>query len=293
METSVIHDPMARLDVSRATGRFERVIRGIGIPPCPAVLAELLAEMGKDDPDLPHVGLLIGTDAGMAAAMLKTVNSPLYGLASKATTVRRALALVGLKGAGQLVTGFYLRQAFASQRGSVVEAFWSASTRLGLISACLSRLLGVADRDEAHTFGLFRDCGMPVLHGKFPDYARIVEMATASGRRFTDVEEEACGVDHACVGAALADSWSLPRHMSQAIVWHHVHDVITMEDSPILDRSKDLMALGLVAERIAATRDGEQPGAEWVLGGEYALAHLSLTVADVDELQQEIWRLGG
>ncbi len=279
------------LDLGEVPSRIESVIKGIGIPPCPEILVELMAEMGKENPDLRHVGLLIGTDAGLAAAMLKTVNSAYYGLATKATTVRSALALVGLKGAGHLLTGYYLRQAFATVSSPVVVAFWKESSRVGLVSAFLSRVLGIGDRDEAHTFGLFRDCGIPVLRGHLPDYDAVVAAANASDRRFTDVEQEACGVDHACVGSALAESWSLPAHMVQAIVWHHVHDVLGYADAPILDRSKDLIALALLAERVVAALRGEASCPEWDRGGAQALAHLHLTDAQVDPLMGEIAQL--
>ena len=66
----------------------ERVVRSIQLPPCPAILTKLVREMRLDEPDLKRFDALISSDVGLAAALLKTVNSPFYGLQRKATSIR-------------------------------------------------------------------------------------------------------------------------------------------------------------------------------------------------------------
>ena len=83
----------------------EEIINDIGIPPCPAILTTLMREMREDEPDFVKLGKLIGSDVSLAAAMLKTVNSPFYGLRSKATSVQQAITLLGLRNVAQIVTG--------------------------------------------------------------------------------------------------------------------------------------------------------------------------------------------
>ena len=65
----------------------EQIVKDIGIPPCPAILTKLMQEMREDEPDFKRIGKLIGGDVSLGAAMLKTVNSPFYGLNRKATSV--------------------------------------------------------------------------------------------------------------------------------------------------------------------------------------------------------------
>ena len=69
----------------------DKIVREIGIPPCPAILTKLLKEMREDEPDYNKASKLIGADVSLAAAMLKTVNSAFFGLATKATSVNQAL----------------------------------------------------------------------------------------------------------------------------------------------------------------------------------------------------------
>jgi HD-like signal output (HDOD) protein len=55
---------------------LRELIRDIGIPPRPAILEHLAAEMRKFDPDLVHMAHLIERDVGLAAGLVKSANSP-------------------------------------------------------------------------------------------------------------------------------------------------------------------------------------------------------------------------
>lgn len=138
-------------------------VQEIGIPPCPAILTKLLRETRADDPDFRRVSRLIGGDVALAAAVLQVANSSFFGLRTKASSVQQALALLGLITVTQLVTGLLLRQAFPRSAGPAMERYWKASMATSLISALLCRETTRGDSGVARTYGLFRDCGMPVM----------------------------------------------------------------------------------------------------------------------------------
>src|SRR5262249_39116975 len=108
-------------DLETLSPEAEQIVKSIGIPPCPALLAKLVREMRNDDPDFAKLGELIGSDVSLAAVLLKTVNSPFYGLRAKATSIRQALVFVGLRNVTQLVTGLLLRQAFPAGANARME----------------------------------------------------------------------------------------------------------------------------------------------------------------------------
>jgi HD-like signal output (HDOD) protein len=61
------------------------------------------------------------------------------------------------------------------------------------------------DRDAAHTYVLFRDCGMLVMLRKFPSYAEIIDQtATIRGAQLTRIEDVRFKFNHARVASALA-----------------------------------------------------------------------------------------
>lgn len=276
-------------DLATLNAEAEEVVRSIGIPPCPAILAGLVREMRADEPDFPKIGKLIGGDVALASAMLKTVNSQFYGLPSKATSVSQALALMGLRNVSQLMTGLLLRQVFPSTSSQMMERFWETSSRIALVCAWLASRLRTLGRDDAYTYGLFRDCGMPVLMLKFADYSNVVATARADrSKSLKELEEDRYWIDHSQVGHYLAKSWYLPEPTCLAILCHHDCRALEGENTELTAASLKLVAVGLLAEHLLQRHAEEPPGSEWQSGGDVALSCLGIPASDLDELVEAV-----
>lgn len=260
----------------------DALIRSIAIPPRPTLLAEVQAEIDAADPDLARIGRLIGRDVALTAAMLRSVNSPFYALSRKANSLAEAIALLGMRQIGALVTGFALRQAVQGDRAQLTR-FWDVS---GKRSYALSRLAtglqGVA-ADTAQSFGLFCDVGIPLLMQRFADYGKTLKAANQTEAwSFTEVEHAAHRTDHALVGALMARAWSLPRTVCDAIRLHH--DYAIFHDPAVDEGVQRLVAMGLVAELAIQRFAGLNQSLEWAKGGEHAIGLLMLT-----EIEAEDW----
>ena len=44
---------------------YEKIVLGLKIPPCPRILADLAAEVRKDEPDMQRIEKLISEDVGV------------------------------------------------------------------------------------------------------------------------------------------------------------------------------------------------------------------------------------
>ena len=256
--------PDTDTDTVVATHSADALIKEIGIPPCPAVLVDFLAEARRDEPDFRRLSHLVNRDTALAASILKTINSPFYGLSKKAKTVQEALALLGLRETTRLISGLLLRRAFASCDTPAMQVYWEVSARVAMVSAYLARELHVAPLDEAHTFGLFRDCGIPVLLIRYPDYEQLMaETRGENEHRRSEMERTRYGFDHALVGATLAQSWHLPSEMWQAIRMHNSYDRTDDNAPSIPKRFATLMALGLLADRLVMTHRNMYDAQQW------------------------------
>jgi len=276
------------MDTDTLDRNADRIVKEIGIPPCPAILTKLLRETRADEPDFRRISRLVGGDVALASAVLKVVNSPFYGLRTKATSVQQALALLGLNTVTQLVTGLLLRQAFSASSGPDMERYWKASMATSLICALLCRETAKGDSGVACTFGLFRDCGMPVMLLKFPIYADIFDgSALTPGEPVLEIENERYTTNHARVGAQLARSWFLPESLCYAILHHHdalgSDEVLAQGEAAALG----LIAMGLAAEQLYCMAAGADC-LEWALAGEWALFELGLTQARFDALAAQV-----
>lgn len=267
----------------------ERIVKSVGIPTRPGILLDLEKEVKKDDPDFRQIEHLVVSDVGLSAALLKTINSPFYATRNKATTIRQAISILGLSTLSRLVTGLVVRNLLSPPGQISMERFWDASAKIAVTSSYLAKQLPGMDKDEAYTFGLFQDCGIPVLMQKFPDYKQTLGLANeALDRKFTDIEEERYQTNHATVGYILTKSWNLPANLSNAIRFHHEYSQISESESSLSVESQNLVALALLAEHIIQTNSGRPKSVEWSKAGPRALEHLGLSDDEFDEIVADI-----
>jgi HD-like signal output (HDOD) protein len=276
-------------DAAALEREAEKIIKDIGIPACPAILTKLLREMRNDDPDFAKLGKLIGGDVSLAAAMLKTVNSPFYGLRTKLASVQQAISMLGLQQVAQLVTGLLLRDAFPGGTSDLMDEFWESSAAIAQINIFLARKFNGVNRDEAYTFALLRDCGALAMMGGYKGYKPVLP-----GERMDDAEnvveyEDQCyGMNHARMGYHLAKSWLLPEEICQAVLWHHDYSALQAGTGGIPELSVSHIALALVAEELFVRHTLHKSSVEWELGAAFALECLSIEQSDVDGFAQEL-----
>lgn len=264
----------------------ERVVKEIGIPPCPATLARLVRAARADEPDFGEIDAMVGSDVGLAAALLKTVNSPFYGLSGPATSVRQALALLGTRAVTQLVTGLLLRQAFPAG-GTRLESFWETSSSVAQLCTHIARLGGAGDSDVAHTFGLFRDAGRALLLRRHADYAELEAAAAAAGRRVVEAENERYQISHARVGSVLAENWFLPQPVCLAVSHHHSPDALAGRSRGLDAASMRLIGIAALAERAHWLLLGERCPAEVQHAARFAGLQLKIDDAALQDVVRE------
>jgi len=66
---------------------MEALARQIGIPPRPVVVQQLQTELGKADPDIRKAAHIVSLDVALTVTVLKTVNSPMFGLSRRADSI--------------------------------------------------------------------------------------------------------------------------------------------------------------------------------------------------------------
>ncbi len=262
----------------------EKLVESIGIPPRPAVVLAVMDEKSRDEPDLALIGEIISRDVGVSAALLKAVNSPLFGLPRKVHSVAQAVNLLGLSRVATLVNSLALRTSLNAQG---IERFWDQSARTAMISAWLAGKLG-HDRDGALLFGLFRDAGIPLLMKRFKDYKDTLRLANQDPRGFTVVEDERHGMNHAIVGAILARNWLLADAVRDAIRHHHEPEVFqSTPDSAV----KNLIAIAHLAGQLENRYSRNQDDGEWQHFGVPVKTWLMIEEEDLPVLAQEVGTL--
>ena len=274
-------------DLALPDKETEAFIQNLGIPPCPAILMRLMRQVRAEDPDFRAIAELIGADVALSATMLATVNSSWYGLRTKATTVYRALSLLGLNTCTQLLTRLSLARAVPHSDSPAMKRFWAGALRTSIVAGLVARTTRVIDPELASTYVLFRDVGMGLLINRHEQYGDLLTPEKLfQGRNLLDEEITLCGVNHARVGFQLARSWELNTETQLAIFNHHLYGVDAERRASAPRLALRLVATGLVVDAIAC-RITRQANLEWEENREFAYEILDLDETGLEEIMQE------
>lgn len=255
------------------------------IPPCPKIVLALVGEAHAEEPDVGKLDKLLSGDVGLASAILKTANSPYYGLNRKVQAVK-AILVLGIRQVTNIVTLLALQKALAEPAASL-DRFWDRTNYHAIACARLARYLRSVSADGAYTFGLFNDCGIPILVQRFPDYKETLRLANASDRCFVDIENERHHTSHALVGAILARSWQLPDIICKAIRDHHATELL-YDTADAHGDVPALCAISVIADFLVNDFLHARQEAEWELHGAQAMAYLGFGVEELAEIKLDI-----
>lgn len=262
-------------------------LNGVDIPPCPAVLMELEAELRKAEPDQREIALLIAKDPALAGHVMRIANSPAFSTGRQFNSIMQAINILGTRQLFNLVVSQLLKMALAGDPEVAMDRFWESSALVARISAELARSLRCAKPDIAYTFGLFHDCGIPLLMKRFPETREVLAKANAETERaFNVVEDELLGTNHAVVGYFLARRWRLPEFIVQGIRYHHDFSVLKA-GSPVSDESRALIAICVLAEHIMRLHVTGEVEHEWAKAAPLACDFFNLSLGAVDDLIED------
>ena len=240
------------------------------LPARPAVLAELSAELESYDPDFRKVSNLVNKDLGLAAAVVRAANSPLFGVSGRIVSVQQAVNFLGLAQVFALITGVMLRRVFPED-DSLIDELWDMSTKRAAIMAQLAHNT-LMPADRAYTVGLFQDCGVALLAMRSPHYRGT----WARARWAVDaprIEQREHAADHSRLSATLARHWGFASEIALALAQHHDIDSL---DSPEPSRVRGFVALSVFAN-FALAGTSSRDDASWAASLEKAAATFELS----------------
>jgi HD-like signal output (HDOD) protein len=215
----------------------------IDIPAQPTSLVQLSLLMAEEDMNMSAATTLIEGDMALASAVMKAVNSSLYGLKGRVQSVQQAITYLGMREVAAITFEMGLRAAFPP--AAELEPLWQRAGLRGLVMGRLAQKLSL-DAWAAHSAGLFEECGKAVLFRHAPDHYRAMLRAASDDAELAELERAGFGVSHDALGAALCESWGLAQ-TAVASVRHHVLLQATGEwAATIASGRRGLLALSAV-----------------------------------------------
>ncbi len=201
------------------------VLDGANIPAMPDCAMRVLAVSNDPNKDAIDLAKPIEADAGMAAQLLRFVNSSYFGFRQKIGSVPQAVAMLGIA----KVANFVMWNAVFSVtpdpncRGLSMPVFRCDALRRGLFARALSVRLGAGpqESDVAFTSGLLQDIALPVLVGRLGEaYLELLDRCQREEACLSQRESEAWGWTHAEAACVLLEHWKLPTNIVEPVRSH-------------------------------------------------------------------------
>ena len=222
----------------------------IDIPTPPEALVKLSLLLAEEDVNVAAMSTLIEGEMALAAAVMRAVNSSLYGLKGRVQSVQQALTYLGMREVAAITFEFGLRAAFLPV--PELDPVWQRAARRGLLMGRMGQQLNV-DPWAAHSAGLFEECGKAALFRHAPEHYGSMWRAARDDRELASLEYTGFGVSHDALGAALCESWGLAAP-AVASVRYHLQVLETGQLPPQLARPA-VCALSAVAHALMAEPD--------------------------------------
>jgi len=231
----------------------------IDIPTQPEALVKLSLLLADDEINLAAAAELIETDMALAAAVMKAVNSSLYGLKGRVQSVHQAITYLGMREVAAITFEMGLRAAFPP--APELEPLWQRAALRGLLMGRLGQHLAL-DAWGAHSAGLFEECGKAVLFRHSPDHYRPMLRAADNDTELAMLERAGFGVSHDALGGALCDSWGLAAAAVASVRQHVLAQAGGPLPSP--EDRRDICALSVVVHALVHAPDTLDAAAERV-----------------------------
>lgn len=222
------------------------------IPPQPEILLKLAELFRHKDPDLKKISALIKQDVALYAIILKTINSPFYGLKAPVTSVEHAINLLGTGQVFNLVRLTIMRNTL--KKTGRMERFWDTAKDVSDLSLRLHTRMNLKlSRDDIHTLGMLHDCGLPLMVQAFPDFRDTLRKAPCYNAREMEVlQQQVYGFSHYQVGSRMAERWFLPQYIADSIRHQPQLEDVLSDKIKVDERTRDLLALLTLAQDISA-----------------------------------------
>lgn len=218
----------------------QQLIQSVVIPSPPQLLIELQSEMNKAEPDYKNLIECVRQDMAMTARVIKTANSPFFGVRNPIESVHTALSILGLENFRHIIMASALREAMRNNYipSKEFDTFYNHTMWVAQIAQLIVKNIEKnntipINTQQAYLAGLFHNCGMPIMAKKYKSYFSDIKSHIDKNETIIPIEESAYKTNHAIVGSLIAGAWELPDSICKTIQFHHETEINNIEDEEI------------------------------------------------------------
>ena len=208
-----MNDNSNKLDTQALLAEFK------DIPPMPNVMVKALSVIKNPATGIAELAKIMQVDQAILSKTLSLVNSAFYGFRQQITSINKALVILGMMKAKNIIMSLALKQMMTAQ-GS--RELWEHSIKCAVAAECLAKEYKIINPDDAFVIGFLHDIGKMLLNSKNPlKYSKVKYLAEQGNISLVDVEDAQFGTNHCVLGALISKKWQLPVILTNCIRYHH------------------------------------------------------------------------
>lgn len=225
------------LDHPKLEARFTALGGIPEVPTLPDLYVRIRELVNSPSGNSQKIADIIAKDPSLVMKVIKTVNSPAYGLRQKVAKLDQAVTLLGFAEISNLVLAATVIKQFPVKPGDRLlnlKKFWEHSIGVAVMARIIMRycrkIFGT-NAEEAFISGLIHDVGKLVMYQAFPnEFTDAMNLCRTEQLTLVLAEERIFGFTHQDMGAFIADEWGFSRNMVKSIELHNSPFILDTDD---------------------------------------------------------------
>jgi putative nucleotidyltransferase with HDIG domain len=229
--------PLEKAMIENINVLSDEIVNNINsLPQFPENVIHVQKLINDPTSDMPTIAKQISMDPALTADLLKIVNSAQYMLSKKVDSISEAVKMIGIKGIKNLLYSYGTQKVLGDDTVDK-KKLWEHSYKTAFYAYNLvknfkndANLL-----DDVYVGGILHDMGKIIFSNVHPDLLNKIKGFCADKNvPASTFEDLSAGMNHAELGAMIAEKWNFPDRLVAAIRYHH-----DPEDAP--EDGKDLV----------------------------------------------------
>lgn len=208
-----------------------------GLPQFPENILHVQKLIDDPSSDLPSIARQISMDPALTGDLLKIVNSAQYMLVKKVENISEAVKMVGIKGLENLLYS-YGTQKILGDDTIDKKSLWEHSYKTAFYAYNLVKNFknDINLLDDVYVGGILHDMGKIIFFNVHPDLLnKIKTFSVERTLPASTFEDLSAGMNHAEIGALIAEKWNFPPRLAAAIRYHHEPDTVPADLKDMVD----------------------------------------------------------
>jgi len=195
------------------------------LPKMSPMLTQLLGQLSRRNCDIQELVETVERDPMLSGQVLRLANSAIFARLRPVSSVRHAIAMIGISALRKFALGSSISNLFSRSRMAKhfsVRRFNVHSVATATLLELLSDEISFECGHDAFIAGLLHDVGKLLIAVSLPrQYDDILALTAVNGATLIQAERDVIGIDHAELSALAISRWELSEGIQSAAADHH------------------------------------------------------------------------